>query len=122
MLQNEYNLVERVAYPHELQRLCIERDIAHFPWFGLAAGFLTGKYRSREDLVKHNRGSSIERFFDHGLEVLPALDAVANGTGASPRRGRARLADEAARHRRADREREQARAAGRAVRSARTGC
>jgi aryl-alcohol dehydrogenase-like predicted oxidoreductase len=83
VLQNEYNLVERVAYPHDLQRLCIERDIAHFPWFGLAAGFLTGKYRSREDLVKHNRGSSIDRFFDHGLEVLPALDEVAAETGAS---------------------------------------
>ena len=53
------------------------------PWFGLAAGFLTSKYRSREDLEKHNRGSSIERFFDRGLEVLPVLDQVAAETGAS---------------------------------------
>lgn len=83
VLQNEYNLVERQDYPPELQRLCIDRGIAMLPWFGLAAGFLTGKYRTREDLKKHNRGSSIERFFEHGLQVLPALDAVAAETGAS---------------------------------------
>jgi aryl-alcohol dehydrogenase-like predicted oxidoreductase len=83
VLQNEYNLVERKDYPPELQRLCLERGIAMLPWFGLAAGFLTGKYRTREDLEKHNRGSSIERFFEHGLEVLPTLDAVAEETGAS---------------------------------------
>ena len=83
VLQNEYNLVERKDYPPELQRLCVERGIAMLPWFGLAAGFLTGKYRTREDLEKHNRGSSIERFFEHGLEVLPTLDAVAAETSAS---------------------------------------
>ncbi|MBN9507252.1 MAG: aldo/keto reductase [Altererythrobacter sp.] len=83
VLQNEYNLVERKDYPPELQRLCVERGIAMLPWFGLAAGFLTGKYRTREDLQRFNRGSSIERFFDKGLEVLPMLDAVAAEAGAS---------------------------------------
>jgi aryl-alcohol dehydrogenase-like predicted oxidoreductase len=83
VLQNEYNLVERDEYPPELQQLCLDRGIAMLPWFGLAAGFLTGKYRTREDLERHNRGSSIERFFDKGLTVLPALDAVAAETGAS---------------------------------------
>ncbi len=83
ILQNEYNLVERDAYPPELQELCIERGIAMLPWFGLAAGFLTGKYRTREDLTRYNRGSSIGRFFDKGLKVLPALDAVVAETGAS---------------------------------------
>jgi aryl-alcohol dehydrogenase-like predicted oxidoreductase len=83
VLQNEYNLVERKDYPDELQRLCVARGIAMLPWFGLAAGFLTGKYRTRQDLARHNRGSSIERFFEHGLTVLPTLDAVAAETGAS---------------------------------------
>jgi aryl-alcohol dehydrogenase-like predicted oxidoreductase len=83
VLQNEYNLVERGSYPAELQQLCIDRGIAMLPWFGLAAGFLTGKYRTREDLKRFNRGSSIERFFDKGLTVLPTLDAVAAETGAS---------------------------------------
>jgi len=83
VLQNEYNLVERQSYGPDLQALCVERGVAMLPWFGLAAGFLTGKYRSRDDLAKHSRGSSIERFFDHGLTVLPVLDAVAAETGAS---------------------------------------
>jgi aryl-alcohol dehydrogenase-like predicted oxidoreductase len=83
ILQNEYNLVVRDEYPPDLQRLCVERGIAMLPWFGLAAGFLTGKYRTREDLERHARGSSIERFFDRGLKVLPTLDAVAAETGAS---------------------------------------
>lgn len=83
VLQNEYNLVERQSYGPDLQALCVERGVAMLPWFGLAAGFLTGKYRSRDDLAKHNRGSSIERFFDHGMTVLPVLDAVAAETGAS---------------------------------------
>ena len=83
ILQNEYNLVVRSAFASDLQRLCIERGVAMLPWFGLAAGFLTGKYRTREDLERHNRGSSIERFFDDGLKVLPVLDAVAAETGAS---------------------------------------
>jgi aryl-alcohol dehydrogenase-like predicted oxidoreductase len=83
VLQNEYNLVERGSYPPDLQQLCIDRGIAMLPWFGLAAGFLTGKYRTREDLERFNRGSSIERFFDKGLAVLPTLDAVATETGAS---------------------------------------
>lgn len=84
VLQNEYNLVQRESYDSDLQELCLERGIAMLPWFGLAAGFLTGKYRTREDLARFNRGSSIERFFDKGLTVLPALDAVAAETGASP--------------------------------------
>ena len=76
-------IVERDAYPSELQQLCSKRGIAMLPWFGLAAGFLTGKYRTRKDLARHNRGSSIERFFGRGLELLPALDAVVGETGAS---------------------------------------
>jgi aryl-alcohol dehydrogenase-like predicted oxidoreductase len=83
VLQNEYNLVERKDYPADLQQLCVDQGVAMLPWFGLAAGFLTGKYRTQEDLKRFNRGSSIERFFDKGLTVLPELDAVAAETGAS---------------------------------------
>jgi aryl-alcohol dehydrogenase-like predicted oxidoreductase len=84
ILQNEYNLVERNGFAPDLQRYCIEAEIAMLPWFGLAAGFLTGKYRAANDLKVHNRGSSIGRFFEKGLTVLPALDAVAEETGARP--------------------------------------
>ena len=83
VLQNEYNLVVRDGFDAELQAYCAEAGIAHYPWFGLAAGFLTGKYRTREDLERHNRGSSVERFFDKGLKILPVLDEVAEETGAS---------------------------------------
>ncbi len=83
VLQNEYNLVSRDAFPADLQALCAKQDIAHFPWFGLAAGFLTGKYRTPEDLEKFTRGSTVQRFFDRGLEVLPVLDEVAAETGAA---------------------------------------
>ena len=83
VLQNEYNLVVREGFDAQLQAYCAEAGVAHYPWFGLAAGFLTGKYRTREDLEKHNRGGSIERFFDKGLKVLPVLDAVAAETGDS---------------------------------------
>lgn len=83
VLQNEFNLVERGAFDADLRSYCEAEGIAHFPWFGLAAGFLTGKYRTREDLERFNRGSSIERFFDKGLAILPVLDAVAEETGAS---------------------------------------
>ncbi|WP_137679204.1 aldo/keto reductase [Aurantiacibacter suaedae] len=83
VLQNEYNLVVRNGFDAELQTYCEEAGIAHYPWFGLAAGFLTGKYRTREDLEQSSRGSSIERFFDKGLKVLPALDEVAAETGDS---------------------------------------
>ena len=83
VLQNEYNLVEREAYGPQMQALCHKHKIAVLPWFGLAAGFLTGKYRTREDLERHNRGSSIERFFEKGLQILPRLDDIAAETGAS---------------------------------------
>ena len=83
ILQNEYNLVQRDAFGPELQAYCIDNGIAMLPWFGLAAGFLTGKYRTREDLARHSRGPMIEHFFDRGMTVLSALDAVAAETGAS---------------------------------------
>jgi len=83
VLQNEYNLVVRDGFDARLQEYCLQSGIAHFPWFGLAAGFLTGKYRTREDLERLNRGASIGRFFDRGLKVLPVLDAVVEEAGAS---------------------------------------
>lgn len=83
VLQNEYNVVVRDSYGPTLQRLCTGRGIAMLPWFGLAGGFLTGKYRTREDLARHNRGSSVERFFEQGLKTLPVLDAIVEETGAS---------------------------------------
>lgn len=83
VLQNEYNLVSRDSYDPALQELCVDRGIAMLPWYGLASGFLTGKYRTRADLEGKTRGKRIGTFFDEGMQVLPTLDAVAGETGAS---------------------------------------
>ncbi|HEX7709795.1 MAG TPA: aldo/keto reductase [Sphingomonadaceae bacterium] len=82
-LQNEYNLVRRGEYPPELQQLCVKRGIAMLPFFGLASGFLTGKYRTTDDFAQSERGSGMDRFFADGMPVLEAMDAIAGETGAS---------------------------------------
>ena len=84
VLQPEYNLLSRTSFEGELQDLCITHNIGVAPYFGLASGFLTGKYRSRDDLSKSARGSRVEGFLDgNGPAMLAAMDQVAEETGAS---------------------------------------
>lgn len=83
-LQNEYNLVARKAYGRELQKLCTERGIAMLPFFGLASGYLTGKYRTEEDFAKSMRGGRAKELSGgNGPQVLAVMDEVAAETGAS---------------------------------------
>ncbi len=83
-LQPEYNLVSRHKYEGELQNLCVEHNIGVAPYYGLAAGFLTGKYRSTADLSKSVRGGGMaELLTGKGAAVLAAMDAVAAETGAT---------------------------------------
>jgi aryl-alcohol dehydrogenase-like predicted oxidoreductase len=85
VLQPEYNLVERTAFEGPLQDLCLARDIAAVPYFALASGFLTGKYRTREDLAGKARGGGAGRYLnEHGLGVLKAVHTVAADAGATP--------------------------------------
>jgi aryl-alcohol dehydrogenase-like predicted oxidoreductase len=85
VLQPEYNLMARYPYEGALQSLCVERDIGVLPYFGLASGFLTGKYRSEEDFGKSIRGGRMEAYLnDRGRRVLAALDEVAAEAGATP--------------------------------------
>jgi len=84
VLQPHYNLVSRKLFEGPLQDLCQQHRIAVVPYYGLAAGFLTGKYRTNADLVGKARGNSVEKHLnDFGLRVLAALDQVATETGAS---------------------------------------
>lgn len=83
MLQNEYNLVARDAYGPELQKLCTGRGIAMLPFFGLAAGYLTGKYRNPEDFEQGNRAYRVKEYRESGRPVLAEMDRVAEETGAS---------------------------------------
>ncbi|WP_338465795.1 aldo/keto reductase [Novosphingobium sp. ZN18A2] len=81
VLQNEYNLVARDAYGADLQTLCVERGVAMLPFYGLASGFLSGKYRTEADLSKSPRGGGMKKLLDKGAAVLAAMDEVSSETG-----------------------------------------
>jgi aryl-alcohol dehydrogenase-like predicted oxidoreductase len=84
-LQPLYNLVERPAFEAELEPVCVQHGIGVINFFGLARGFLTGKYRSEADLAKSPRGQGVKQYLNpHGLRVLDALDAVAQRLNATP--------------------------------------
>lgn len=83
-VQPEYNLVRRDAYEGELQDLVTTEQLGAIPYFALAAGFLTGKYRSPEDLQGRARGGMVDGYLNaHGLRVLGAMDDVAARHGCS---------------------------------------
>ena len=86
-LQPHYNLVERADYETNLEPVCVANGIGVIPYFGLASGFLTGKYRSQADLSKSPRGSRVQKYLDErGLRVLSALDEVAKRHHSTPAR------------------------------------
>lgn len=84
-LQPAYNLMDR-AIEAELQPLCVARDVAIISYYGLASGFLTGKYRSAADLGKSPRGRSVGKYLEDGKgpRVLAALDVAAAELSATP--------------------------------------
>ena len=83
-LQNWYNLVERGKYEGALQDVTVGRGLAMFPYYGLANGFLSGKYRSKDDLGQSPRGlRSVEYLEGRGPRVLAAMEEVAAETGAA---------------------------------------
>ncbi|MET1112528.1 MAG: aldo/keto reductase [Allosphingosinicella sp.] len=84
MLQNEYHLLERGKLEGDLQRLCLDEDVAVLPFYGLASGYLTGKYRSEADYGKSVRGDRMAKYVDgRGPAVLAVLDEIALETGAT---------------------------------------
>jgi aryl-alcohol dehydrogenase-like predicted oxidoreductase len=84
-LQPQYNLYDRAAFEDGLAQACKDQQISVIPYYGLASGFLTGKYRSEADLAKSPRGRGVKRFLDErGLRILKALDEVAAGLSATP--------------------------------------
>ena len=82
-LQNEYNLVARDSYGPDLQAMCTSRGIAMLPFFGLAAGYLTGKYRKPEDFEANQRGYRTKDYAESGPPVLAVMDDISADTGAS---------------------------------------
>jgi aryl-alcohol dehydrogenase-like predicted oxidoreductase len=83
VLQNHYNLLEREAYGEDLQNHCEANSVAMCPYFGLASGYLTGKYRSMLDLAKSIRGVRTKAYLKKGPPVLSVMDEIAKETGAS---------------------------------------
>lgn len=78
-LQPLYSLMERDAFEAQLQPLCVQQGIGVLPYYSLASGFLSGKYRSPEDAAKSARGPGIiDKYLNaRGLRVLAALDTLA---------------------------------------------
>ena len=84
VLQPEYNLIRRANFEGPLQDLCVERGIGVLPYFGLASGFLTGKYRSADDAQGSDRAYRIKDWITpDNLAVLETMDQVAAETGAT---------------------------------------
>lgn len=76
VLQPEYNLVERGNFENEYRPIAKEYDLAVMPYFSLASGFLTGKYRQEEDL-KGDREQLVKKYFNQkGLRVLEVMDKI----------------------------------------------
>ncbi len=79
-LQPNYNLYERAGFERDYAALCRDEQIGVINYYALASGFLSGKYRSKEDLGKSAaRGGGVAKFLNpRGLRILDALDSVAN--------------------------------------------
>jgi len=84
-LQPEYNLYDRSGYEGRLRDLATQEGLGVLTYFSLASGFLTGKYRSRDDLSKSRRGGGVAKYLDErGLRILTALDEVGGRQSAQP--------------------------------------
>jgi aryl-alcohol dehydrogenase-like predicted oxidoreductase len=84
-LQPHYNLCERARFEPDLEQLCLKESVGVIPYYSLASGFLTGKYRTEADLSKSARGAGAKKYLnDRGLRILKALDAVCARLGSRP--------------------------------------
>jgi len=84
-LQPHYNILERPQFEGELAQTCIANDIGVISYFGLARGFLTGKYRTQSDLAQSQRGEGVAQYLTpRGFAVLDAVRQVAEARRATP--------------------------------------
>jgi aryl-alcohol dehydrogenase-like predicted oxidoreductase len=84
-LQPRYNLYDRADYEQDLQLLSQEQEIGVISYSSLASGFLSGKYRSEQDLSISARGNSVKRYLNaRGFRILKAVDEVAKTYNSTP--------------------------------------
>lgn len=78
VLQPEYNLYDRDSFEGKLQELTVRENIGVVTYYSLASGFLSGKYRSENDLSQSQRGQGINKYLNaRGFAILDAVDKVA---------------------------------------------
>jgi aryl-alcohol dehydrogenase-like predicted oxidoreductase len=84
-LQPNYSLIERTEYETNLEPICEKAGLGVINYFPLAAGFLTGKYRSESDVAGKARARNVSQYLnERGFRVLAALDQVAKKYNATP--------------------------------------
>jgi aryl-alcohol dehydrogenase-like predicted oxidoreductase len=84
-LQPLYNLYDRAVYEDALEPLCEREGLGVINYYSLAAGFLTGKYRSEDDLSKSARGGTVKKYLNaRGFRILDALEQVAAQYNSTP--------------------------------------
>lgn len=85
-LQPEFNLHDREGFERDYQPLALEHGLAVIPFYGLARGFLSGKYRRPQDIEGATRAAGLKHYFEsgRGLPILAALDAVSARMEATP--------------------------------------
>ncbi len=84
-LQPHYNLSQRETYETTLEPIALKEKVGVIPYYSLASGFLTGKYRSEADLSKSPRGQAVKKYLnDRGFRILQALDQVAEKHQSTP--------------------------------------
>lgn len=83
--QPEYNLYKREGFEKNFEQLCLDNHIGVINYYALASGFLTGKYRSDDDLAKSKRGGGVKDFMnERGFRILKALDEVSEQYNSTP--------------------------------------
>src|SRR5690349_8292116 len=84
-LQPLYNLYDRAVYETELEPLCVSENLGVINFYSLAAGFLTGKYRSEADLSEKARAGTVKKYLnERGFRIVDALDQVAAQYNSTP--------------------------------------
>jgi len=84
-LQPMYNLYARLEFEAKHAPVCLANGIGVIPYYGLASGFLTGKYRSEADLAQSPRGAAVKKYLnERGMRILAGLDEVAKARSAKP--------------------------------------
>jgi aryl-alcohol dehydrogenase-like predicted oxidoreductase len=84
VLQPKYNLIWRHDYEGTLQDLCVAKGVAVMPYYGLASGFLSGKFRSADAWEGTSRAHALGEFAENGgWAMLAVMDEIADETGAN---------------------------------------